>query len=158
RCLLSGDKACGRVTQSFANMFNITKNSTYSDVYYLKYNYNIGTRNPSGTSTLYFNNAAVINAGKPFTVPFGDLPIPVGGGINVGNGQNIDAYFKNSAYKGDFNFYYGGFAIPTYYTFDGNYNGDSYASLKGKAFVGNMDISANAPVFTFKNGAVAEIG
>ncbi|WP_180674052.1 hypothetical protein, partial [Helicobacter sp. 13S00482-2] len=41
---------------------------------------------------------------------------------------------------------------------DGNYNGDSYASLKGKAFVGNMDISANAPVFTFKNGAVAEIG
>ncbi|WP_143428549.1 hypothetical protein, partial [Helicobacter sp. 13S00482-2] len=42
RCLLSGDKACGRVTQSFANMFNITKNSTYSDVYYLKYNYNIG--------------------------------------------------------------------------------------------------------------------
>ncbi|WP_180673998.1 hypothetical protein, partial [Helicobacter sp. 13S00482-2] len=143
RCLLSGDEVCGRVTQSFAKIFEITKDPSKSDLYHLKFNYTDDTRNPDGTATLYFNNAAVSSQGE---------------GIQAGNGQNIDAYFRNSAYKGDFSFYYGGYAIPTYYTFDGNYNGNSDPSLKGKAFVGNMNIGSNAPVFTFKNGAVAEIG
>ncbi|PAF53924.1 hypothetical protein BKH42_02845 [Helicobacter sp. 13S00482-2] len=162
RCLLSGDEACGRVTQSIAKMFQITQNQTYSDVYYIYYNYRATIRNPASTATFYFNNSVAEAKAGSRTIwensDFNKKYIQAGFGIQAGNGQNIDAYFKNSAYKGDFSFYYGGFAIPTYYTFDGNYTGTSYDSLKGKAFVGNMNISAGAPVFTFKNGAVAEIG
>ncbi|MDP2539830.1 hypothetical protein Q5I06_08620, partial [Helicobacter sp. faydin-H76] len=134
------------MTFSKNGLFNITKDSNKNDVYHfteLNVSGNPGNyKSPSGTATFYIDSAILDAQSQK---------------IRVANGQNIDMYFKNAVYKGDFIFDQGGYAIPTYYTFDGNYNGNTDTSLKGKAFVGNAYINANAPVFTFKNGAVADI-
>ncbi|MDO7253955.1 hypothetical protein, partial [Helicobacter cappadocius] len=147
------------MTFSKNGLFNITKDSNKNDVYHFTESTNINYRNPDGKATFTINNA--ILKPTPYTYSFyangSDTNRTVKDMLLVRNGQNIDMYFKNAVYKGNFGFYFGAYAIPTYYTFDGNYNGNTDTSLKGKAFVGNAYISANAPVFTFKNGAVADI-
>lgn len=157
-CLLSGSDVCARVTSSVSKLFTITKEAGKTDVYDLTGNaVNTGNWNPASTATIKVNNALLVAKSSGSSTGSQHETYTFSNGTLVRNGQNIDMYFHNAAYKGNFLFATGGFSIPTYYTFDGNYNGDGDPTMKGKAFVGSINPSANAPVFTFKNGAVADI-
>lgn len=157
RCLLSGPDVCASVSYNKPGLFTITKQDGSTDKYNITHVTSRGDlTNPSTTATVKVNNAILYGKTSAtsyvphFEYSFSD-------GIAVVNGQNIDMYFHNAAYNGNLLFERGGFGIPTYYTFDGNYNGDSDSIMKGKAFKGQIRPDANAPVFTFKNGANAVI-
>ncbi|WP_180762738.1 hypothetical protein, partial [Helicobacter sp. 12S02232-10] len=74
------------------------------------------------------------------------------------NGSTMTFNFTNSVYQGNFingyqpNGAYGTSKTSTF-TFDGSYQGNSDASLKGYAWVGNINIQAQDNQITFKNDA-----
>lgn len=145
-CSTSGDEVCARATSSRA-LLTIKKVPGTTDSYtFTKDNRPYGPngggplRDPGTTATFKVNNAMLK------------------GNIVSYNGQTIDMYFHNSVLVGNYKSQDGGYTVPTWITFDGNYNGDTDPSLKGKAFKGDVDLGGGlSPIFTFKNGATAQI-
>lgn len=94
-------------------------------------------RDPSAYFTVNANNS--ILASTNFTVD---------------NGSKVTFNFKNSAYAGNFTLgSYGGFNSTSSFTFDGSYQGTSDASVKGYAYVGNINAANQTFTGVFKNDA-----
>lgn len=74
--------------------------------------------------------------------------------FTVDNGSKVTFNFKNSAYKGNFTLgNYGGFNNTSSFTFDGSYQGSSDNSVKGYAYVGNINAANQTFSGTFRNDA-----
>ncbi|WP_143428363.1 hypothetical protein, partial [Helicobacter sp. 11S03491-1] len=139
-CSTSSSSAC--IGINYDNNGVASVKMTYSDTL------DTTSDEKSITATGFYNPAYKIimfNANKSIA--------QMNSGITIGNGSTINADFKDSAWKGNFTNTGGGFSNPSSFSFNGNYQGNSDASVKGYAYVGNISETVGQTTFNFNNQA-----
>ncbi|WP_180674158.1 hypothetical protein, partial [Helicobacter sp. 13S00477-4] len=134
-CTLGDANSCASVINLGGANNTLTQDTSLTDLY----NFSpVINRNPSASANLISNKAIVKALSQ----------------INVTQGAKFGINFKDSVYVGNFNYSGGGYNAPALsLIFDGSYQGDSDASLKGLSFKGDVSIFQQTLNIILKNDA-----